>query len=127
MSHSGEYKTWADEKKNRLYIVLKGFMPDDMVKTAADEVVAATKRLRPGFAVINDISEMKPATQAGALEIRRAQEFLKERGVARVIRIVKTENTLTGVQFNRKSSDLYKADTAVSVAEAEGILDASGG
>jgi hypothetical protein len=117
------YKVWADVPKNRLYLILKGFMPDEMVKAAADLTIEEAKKLQPGFQVINDISELKPASQAGADEIKRAQAFLGSRGVKRVIRIVKPDNVTAKLQFARSSKDFYKADTAASIEDAESILD----
>ncbi len=117
------YKIWADVPKNRLYLILKGFIHDEMVKAAADLTIEEAKKLQPGFDVINDISEFKPASQGGADQIKRAQAFLGGRGVKRVIRIVKPENTTTKLQFARSSKDFYKADTADSIEDAESILD----
>lgn len=110
--------------KNRLYITLKGFMSDEEVRDAANEVIKNADKLRPGFDVVNDLSEMKVATQDGAKEIARAQHYLAGKGVNRVIRVV--VNSVTKTQFNRtgKAAGYSKdADTASSVEEADKMLD----
>ena len=113
----------ADVAKNRLYIVLGGFFKDDEVKAAADKCIAEVKKLKPGFVVINDIREFKPASPAGADEIKRAQIFVKQSGGAKIIRVV-GEAVLSQAQFERQAKEAGVAsDTAASVAEAEKLLD----
>jgi cell division ATPase FtsA len=119
------YKVWADIPLNRLYIVLEGFMPLDMLKAAADKVIAEGDKLKPGFHVINDISRMATTSPEGADHIKRAQAHLKEIGVARVIRILLQENTVTKMQFDRTSKEFYQANVASSLEEAEDILNHS--
>jgi len=60
------YKIWSDAAKNRLYIILKGSIPDEMAKAAADQTIEEAKKLQPGFTVINDFSEVEPAGPNGA-------------------------------------------------------------
>lgn len=117
------YKIWSESSKNRLYIVLKGPIPDDMAKAAADKVIEEAKKLQPGFAVINDISEMEPASIFGAKEIRRAQAFLGYSGVKRVIRIVHPSDDATNKQFENTPKDYPAANTAHSIEEADKILE----
>ncbi len=113
----------ADLAKNRLYIVLDGFFQDDELAKVADTCVSEATKLKPGFDVINDISNFKPATPKGADEIKRAQLFVKEHGVRRVIRVV-GEAVLAQAQFDRQSKIAgYAADAAPTLAAAEKILD----
>jgi hypothetical protein len=113
----------ADVARNRLYLVLIGFFQDDEVKTASDKCIAEASKLKPGFDVINDISQFKPASPKGAEEIKRAQLFIKQHGVKRVIRIV-GDAVITQAQFSRQEKEVgYNADTAATLAEAEKILD----
>lgn len=113
----------ADIVKNRLYLVLIGFFQDDEVKAASDKCIAEASKLKPGFDVINDISQFKPATPKGADEIKRTQLFVKQHGVKRVIRIV-GDAVITQAQFSRQEKEAgYNADTAATLTEAEKILD----
>jgi hypothetical protein len=113
----------ADIGKNRLYIVLGGFFQDDEVKQAADKCIAEATKLKAGFGVVNDISEFKPASPKGADEIKRAQLFVKQHGVGRVIRVV-GQASLTQSQFDRQGKDAgLQAEVAATVADADRMLD----
>lgn len=117
------YKVWSDAAKNRLYIVLKGRIPDDMAKTAADTVIAEAGKLKPGFSIINDCSDMEPGSPIGVKEIRRAQAYLGYCGVKRIIRVVHPSNEAAKRMFENTPKDYPFANTASSVEEAEKILD----
>ena len=117
------YKIWTDLAKNRLYLVLKGAIPDEMAKAAAEEVMAETKKLSTGFCVVNDISGMQPAGPRGAAEIKRAQAFLGYMGVRRIIRIVHPTDTEVKKQFENAIPGYPTANTASSIEEADAILD----
>lgn len=117
------YKVWVDVRKNRLYIVLTGRIPDDMAKIAADMVIDEAGKLTPGFSIINDCSDMEPGSPAGVKEIRRAQAFLGYCGVKRIIRVVHPDHEAVKRQFERTPKEYPSANTAASVEEAEKILD----
>jgi hypothetical protein len=113
----------ADTAKKRLYLILAGTFEDGEMKQVADKTIREVKKLKPGFDIINDISDCKPATIKGIEEIKRAPVAIKEGGVRRVIRIV--GQSVTEGQFVRKSQEAgYDADTAPSIVEAEKILSA---
>ncbi len=117
-------KCWsrADPAKNRLYVVLQGFIPAEEAKDAADVTIAEAKKLRPGFDIINDISTAKATSEQGVMELLRCQTFLKERGVGRVIRVV-PETTVGSMQIARTSRQAgYDADIASTMEEAESML-----
>ena len=117
------YKIWSDPSKNRLYIVLKGSIPDDMATAAADKTIREAKKLQPGFIVINDISEVEPAGPNGAKEIKRAQAFLGYRGVKRVIRIVHPSDDAVNKQFENNPKYYPAANIALSIEEADKMLE----
>ena len=117
------YSVRADVAKNRLYIALKGAIPDEMAKAAAKEVMEETKKLSAGFCVVNDISEMQPASPRGAAEIKRAQAFLGYMGVRRIIRVVPSSGAGTAQQFENAIPGYPTANTASSIEEADAILD----
>ncbi len=113
----------ADVAKNRLYMILGGFFQDEEVEKAVDKVMEEVNKLKPGFDVINDISEFKPASPKAAEEIKRGQLFVVQNGMRKTIRIF-GESVIAEAQFDRQSkASGYKADTAASIAEAERILD----
>lgn len=117
----------ADVAKNRLYMVLNGFFTDEEIHIAAEKTIEEIKKLKAGFAVINDISTFKPATPNGAEEIKRVQVFTRERGVKRIVRVVgkdKVASAITAMQFSRTQQEAgYAADIVGTMAEAEKLLD----
>ena len=116
------YEIKSDLSKNRLFVTLSGFLTDEQMKTAADMVISETKKLKPGFSVINDISNFQPASKAGTEEIQKAQIFVKNNGAGRIVRIVK-DNALANMQFSRVTKTAgYNVDEATSVEEAEKLL-----
>jgi HrpA-like RNA helicase len=60
-------------------------MSDEEAKQAADLTIREAAKLGVGFDVINDVSNFKFATIKGAEEIKRAQTFLGDHGVNRII------------------------------------------
>ena len=125
----GEYFIEANIDKNRLYQALKGFFNTEEIKEAADKTIEEVKKLQPGFDIINDIREFIPGTEIVMRHIQRAQEFNKERGVRRVVRIVKELDRgvakVTKEQFRKSQEKVegYQALEALSVEEAEQLLD----
>jgi len=113
----------ADIQKNRLYVKLIGFFDYKEMKACTDKTIEEASKLKPGYDVINDISEFKPAGQDTLKEVERAQSYLKKTGVRRGIR-VEGKAKLTNIQFNRigKTVD-YLAETVETMEEAEKLLD----
>ena len=117
-----EYRVRADVRKNRLYLVLDGFFDEDEAQEIADRTIEEVQKLKPGFDVINDISNFKPTSQQGADQIRRAGLFVRDSGVGRLIRVVPSAS-IGSMQFTRKSREAgYDAEVASSVEEAERML-----
>ena len=113
----------VDTAKNRIYIRLAGFMEDAELDQAAAAVRREGSRLKPGFGVVNDISEFKPASAEGAQKIAAAQKYMAERGMGTVVRIA---SALSNLQFQRTAKGAgYKGLTASSVTEADALLDAA--
>lgn len=111
----------ADPKLNLLVLRLEGFMSDDQLKQASDKCVAEAGRLRAGFTVINDISQMKPASPTGAEHIKRAQASVISKGVGKIIRV--TQDQISRMQFNRTSREVgYHAVEVNSLEEAYQLL-----
>ncbi len=112
------YKIEADVEKNLLVLHLEGFMSDDELKNGAQEVIDLVKsKLKPGFMVINDIAKMKPASQEGTEHIKKAQMFVAQNGVARIIRV--TDNPISKMQMSRTAKSAgYIAEEAKTMEEA---------
>ena len=116
-------KVWSDAAKNRLYLVFQGTIPDDMAKSAAERVIEEARHLRPGFSVVNDLSQAQPAGPWGAAEIKRVQAFLGYMGIERIIRILPEVDDGVADQFEKTAGKYPTALTAGSIEEADAILD----
>ena len=114
----------ADPARNRLYLRLAGMMMDDDAKKVADTILVEIAKLKPGFAVINDISELKPASEVATAHLKRAQDASAKAGVKRVIRVMGAK-TITNMQWNRtlRETQGINAEIVASVEEAERLLD----
>lgn len=117
------YTVHADPLKNRLYLSFIGFFSDPLMKEACTKIEQEVLRLKPGFSVITDISQAKPATQAGNQLIERTQRFIADHGVGNVVRITSPRSVIIQHQFKRPSEGLYASRTASSLEEAERMLD----
>src|SRR5262245_15686380 len=117
----------ADLVRNRLYMRLTGFMSEADARQAADAVIAEMDKLRPGFAIINDIRGLKPAGPAASDQLQRTQEAAVKLGYGRAIRVV-GDQVVTHLQWSRtlKAAGGHEIETAASVEEAERMLDRSG-
>jgi hypothetical protein len=118
------FEVRGDAVRNRLYVRMAGFMTDDDAVGVADRIIAEVEKLKPGFAVINDIRDLKPTSQAATDQMRRAQENSVKLGGGRVIRVV-GDQVITQIQWNRtlKAVRGTPAETASTVEEAERMLE----
>jgi len=118
------YEIRADSARNRLYVRMAGAMTDDEARDVAAAIIGEIRKLGPGFAVINDISALKPASEKASEYLRSAQEASVKRGSGRVIRVVGSQ-AITHLQWNRTLKDTRgaAAETAATVEEAERMLE----
>ena len=114
----------ADAAKNRLYLKLVGMMGDDDAKKVHDAIVREIGKLRPGWAVINDISELKPAGEKASEYLKAAQAASAKAGCKRVVRVV-GKQAITNLQWNRTLNEAQgiRADAVATLADAERLLD----
>jgi hypothetical protein len=114
----------VDHDKNRMYLTLTGLMEDEETRAAADASIDAFKTLKPGFFVINDISNFRPLTKEGVAHVQRAGEVARKLGMRATVRVVGISPT-AHAQFQRAAKQGgYTAYMAQSVEEAEKLLDA---
>jgi hypothetical protein len=127
MNGNGSYTIYAQVEKNRLYIQLVGKITFENIQRAADLTIEETRKLRPGFDVITDITRFVPLSKQDAQEINRAQLFIKNSGVGRIIRVVDMKaNLVANLQFERTGKEAgytVNPDIAGSKEEAEKKLD----
>jgi hypothetical protein len=109
--------------KNRLYVVFGGEMSLVEFGEALAEIDRAIARLRPGFDMLADISELKPLPDGVEQMIRETAQRLRDKGIRRAVRIV-GRAAQAAVQFERATRiEGYGANLAFSKEEAERVLD----
>ena len=111
-----------DTAKNRLYLLLRGYWSVEMASAVSVKIKQEVKALKPGFAIINDISTLKIGPPEAAAVVKECQEWLGANGAARVVRVVSADNPLARMQFKRTSQEVYEANVATTVQEAEQML-----
>ena len=117
------YSVKADVAKNRLYITLEGFFKVEEMKACTDLTISESKKLKPGFDVITDVSQFKPADPETIKEIERAQAFFTASKIGRGVRVVGQKVT-GGMQLSRTGKSVgYEPVTVATMAEAEKLLD----
>ncbi len=112
-----------DDAKNRLYIKLKGFYTGEEAKKVTEEFLEELKKLKPGFDIINDITEFKTSPPEATAELARAQEMALEHKAGRIVRIIGGQPT-GRLQFERigRQTGTVAANVS-SLEEAEQILN----
>jgi hypothetical protein len=117
------WKMRADLVRNRLYGDLEGFFSAEDMRKCADETIAATKKLRPGYCVVTDISRCKPLPPEAVAEIERVQAHFRKSGARQGVRIV-GGTVLSGMQFRRTGGEVeWNSVNVPSLEEAERFLD----
>ena len=113
----------VDTVKNRLYVTLVGFFTLEEMKRCGDETIEATKKLRPGYDVVTDITQFKPGTPEVAKDVERVQVHFRKSGARQGVRIV-GGNALSGMQFKRTGTHAeYNSVNVPSLEAAEELLD----
>ncbi len=112
-----------DDAKNRVYIKLIGFYSGDEAKKVADEFIGEMKKLKPGFDIVNDITEFKTSPPEATTAIARAQEMALELKAGRIVRIIGGQPTgrLQFERIGRKTGTMVA--NVSSIEEAEQILE----
>jgi hypothetical protein len=119
------YSARPDASRNRLYIKLAGQLDVPTATAAANLCVQAAKALRPGFDIVNDVSEMKPSSDAASAIISRAQGEIAKLGPRHVVRVVGAAK-VAAMQMSRTAREANVGHTAYTVAtaaEAEALLE----
>lgn len=94
----------ADTAANRVYVTLRGFSSDEEMQDHVSRVAAEVRKLKPGFVMISDISQMKSATPNGTRMLQDIMQLYRKQGIARIIRIV-GEDVIAKGQFNRLAKE----------------------
>lgn len=124
----GKAKTTAkvitDIKRNRLYIVFGRDVKKHDVDQIYTDIRFGVADLKPGFVVINDLSNATIGHLSGAPTFKRISDFLCTQHVGRVIRVVGGTSVLFR-QISKLSDTIsgYRPEYVTTIEEAEQLLD----
>lgn len=123
MMQGGSYDIQIDTDRNRLYIILRGFLSDAEMQIAREKIIENVKKLSKSFDVVTDISTFKPASAQGVKEFKQAQRYLASHGMRRMVQVVSNDG-LAALQISRTAKGIgYAANTVSSVIEADEKLE----
>lgn len=118
------HKFITDTAKNRFFMYFKGHYTADAFQFAVDEALEEAKKLKPGYTVINDSSELNIHDIDGVKYLGRMMEFAKKHEAKCIIRLVKNKLPQTQLQDQAKKTDLkVKIVELSSVDEIEQYLE----
>lgn len=113
----------VDVGKNRLFIRIDGRLEEAEAPSVGDSIIQAMERLRPGFALISDLTDAEPLGPVGVEQIKRLITGSRERKVGKTVRIV-GRSAQIALQFARTSKEYqHEPYLAFSREEAERLLD----
>lgn len=116
-------KVVANIAKNRLHITIVGKLSKKNLDELYTEVRFCVADLRPGFAVITDLSNCTIAALSGIPTFRKITNYLITNKLGRVVRVI-DEKQVVLRQLSNFTAKIqgYKADHFYSLAEAEAAL-----
>ncbi len=113
----------ADVGKNRIFIRIEGRLDDAEAPAVGDEIIRQMGRMRPGFALISDLTQAEPMGPQGVEQLKRIITASRERKVGQMVRIV-GRAAKAALQFARTSKEYqHEPYLAFSREEAERLLD----
>ena len=113
-----------DEENQRAYLTLLGKMNATQHSAAADACERVARTLAEGFDLVNDMSDLEPASEEAMQHTERGKRALAEGGMAAVVRVV-SDSPTGQMRFDRAGEDAegYAVAKAESVGQAEHLLD----
>jgi hypothetical protein len=113
----------TDVGKNRIFIRIEGRLEEADAPGVGDAIIREMDRMRPGFALISDLTGADPLGPLGVEQIKRVITASRERKVGQTVRIV-GRSAQTALQFARTSKEYqHEPYLAFSREEAERLLD----
>jgi anti-anti-sigma regulatory factor len=120
------YEVETDEPRNLLAIRYRGLVRPDETERAADEILAALAKLRRGFRLLADLTELQSMDVACAPHIEKAMDLCNEKGASIVVRVIPDPTRDIGLQIMSvfHYDGRVRIVTCTTLAEAEEILRA---
>lgn len=86
-------KVIVNTAQNRLNITMTGSISKEEMENLYADVLTCVPQLKPGFNVLNDISNCKIIHLDSAPTFQRIMEFLINKNIGKIVRVVKTKTT----------------------------------
>jgi hypothetical protein len=112
----------ANIKRNRLEIILRGAISNKEAERIYTDIRFCTSDLESGFAVITDLSEAQFGYLTAIGTFRKISNFLVEKQVGPVIRVVGRASILFRQLTKLSSETSYRPEYAKTREEAEMLL-----
>ncbi|MCP4675317.1 MAG: hypothetical protein GY854_07390 [Deltaproteobacteria bacterium] len=103
------YSVGVDEKKNRVYLAVKGFWKDPQVApNYIDDIKKAADSVKSGYTIVANLTDMKaPTPEVGAVHMA-AQEMLVNAGLSKTAEIVSSKLLQLSVDRYAETSGMDK-------------------
>ena len=88
-----------DQPQNRLTIGYSGHVNPDETHRCAEEIRVAVTKLKPGFRLLVDLTDLKTMEVSCAPHIRNIMDMCNQNGVAEVVRVIPDPRQDIGLQI----------------------------
>jgi hypothetical protein len=122
------YETHSNIELNYLLIVIRGRLDRASAEALVASFAGHVQKLRPGFSIINDLSEARPAHDDVVQVMKAGQHAMFVAGAARVIRVIADGSAASSLQFSRTQREMnvgYEARVVPTMAEALRVVKTS--
>ena len=118
------FRIELDQPQNWLTIVYSGHVSPDETHRCAEEIRVAVTKIKPGFRLLVDLTDLQSMEVSCAPHIRNIMDMCNQNGVAEVVRIIPDPKRDIGLQimsYFHYSGDVHIV-TCESVDEAMHLL-----
>ncbi len=121
-----KWSVLIDEDKNRLHLSFSGAFDYKLMKIASNNITPILSNIQKGCDVINDIGHLDGMDNRVKFHFKKILYTLDVMGVGRIIHILQTgQEPIVTVLQDMSQNAGYQTFTAVSIDEANNILDKS--
>ena len=120
MAH--HHEVWIDTTQNRLYTRAKGFFTAAEVEKTIKPILEELGKVKPGFDVISDVSELSVGTPKAIEVMHRIFDIYVQKKFGRIVFVM--GESLARMQITRVAKEKgINLEIANSIEEAERMLD----
>jgi hypothetical protein len=122
------YETRADIELNYLFIGIRGRLDRAQAQALVADFTIAVRTLRPGFTIVDDLSEARAACDDVVEVMKAGQRAMFLAGAARAIRVIAEGSAASSLQFSRTQREMqvgYEVKVVSTMAEALRLVKAA--